>query len=580
MAEELAIELKGITKSFGSVIANKNINLNLRKGEILALLGENGSGKTTLMNMLSGIYTPDSGSVYMDGQRVTIASPEDSSRLGIGMVHQHFKLVEAMSCADNIWIGAKDKGFFLKHDRYKQIEEMAAKFGFEIDAKKQVAMMSVSEKQTLEILKVLYYGAKIIILDEPTAVLTIQETRKLFDVLRKMKESGHSRIIITHKLNEVMEISDRVAVLRKGEYIDTVITKETNEKKLTELMVGRKIDLNIERAELHKTKPLLEIRGLKVKNDENALAVDDLRFYIRGGEILGVAGIAGSGQKELCEAIAGLRKVEHGTIIHKGKNIVGMSVKAIFDAGIAFSFIPEDRLGMGLAPSLSIVDNVILKKYKNGRGPIVDRKSGREEARQIVERYEVATPSIDTPVRQLSGGNVQKVLLGREINAAPNVLITAYPVRGLDINSSYMIYDTINEQKKKGVGVLFVGEDLDVMMALCDKIMVMCHGKLMGVVHADKTNKEELGLMMTGALDLTDTKVNKPAGIARDSALTMEEWDKESEISEAIHEAERAKSHEDIFETDDEEDDDEPAAPEPAAPESAAPEAEEVKVDE
>ena len=544
MAEELAIELKGITKSFGSVCANKNINLNLRKGEILALLGENGSGKTTLMNMLSGIYTPDSGSVFMDGQRVNIASPEDASKLGIGMVHQHFKLVEAMSCADNIWIGAKDNGFVLRKKRYKQIEEMAAKFGFEIDATKKVAMMSVSEKQTLEIIKVLYYGAKIIILDEPTAVLTIQETRKLFDVLRKMKESGHSIIIITHKLNEVMEISDRVAVLRKGEYIDTVVTKETNEKKLTELMVGRKIDLNIERAELKKTKPLLEIRGLKVRNDEKAIAVDDLRFYIRGGEILGVAGIAGSGQKELCEAIAGLRRVEHGTIIHQGKNIVGMSSREIFDLGIAFSFIPEDRLGMGLAPSLSIVDNVILKKYKKGKGPFVDRKTGREEAQQIVKTYEVVTPSIDTPVRQLSGGNVQKVLLGREINASPNVLITAYPVRGLDINSSYMIYDTINEQKKKGVGVLFVGEDLDVMMALCDKIMVMCHGRLMGVVHAAKTNKEELGLMMTGALDLTDTKVNKPAGIARDSALTMEEWDKESEISEAIHEKEKGQAEE------------------------------------
>ncbi len=533
MAEDLAIELKGISKTFGSIRANRNINLNLRKGEILALLGENGSGKTTLMNMLSGIYTPDSGSVFVDGKKVTITSPEDSVKLGIGMVHQHFKLVNAFSCADNIWIGARNQGLMLKADRFKTIEDMAAKFGFEIDPKKQVAMMSVSEKQTLEILKVLYYGAKVIILDEPTAVLTVQETRKLFDVLRKMKESGHSIIIITHKLNEVMEISDRVAVLRKGEYIDTVVTSETSEKQLTELMVGRKIDLNINRPAPHKTKPLLEIRGLTVLNDEGAVAVDNMRFYIRGGEILGVAGIAGSGQKELCEAIAGLRKCEHGTIIHKGKNIVGMSAKQIFDQGIAFSFIPEDRLGMGLAPSLSITDNVILKKYKNGKGPFVDRASGRVEAEEIVKKYEVVTPSIDTPVRRLSGGNVQKVLLGREINASPNVIVTAYPVRGLDINSSYMVYDILNEQKQKSVGVLFVGEDLDVMMALCDKIMVMCHGRLMGVVHAAKTNKEELGLMMTGALDLTDAKAQKPAGIAVDSALTMEEWEKEIELSEA-----------------------------------------------
>jgi len=533
MAEDLAIELKGISKTFGSIRANRNINLNLRKGEILALLGENGSGKTTLMNMLSGIYTPDSGSVFVDGKKVTITSPEDSVKLGIGMVHQHFKLVNAFSCADNIWIGARNQGLMLKADRFKTIEDMAAKFGFEIDPKKQVAMMSVSEKQTLEILKVLYYGAKVIILDEPTAVLTVQETRKLFDVLRKMKESGHSIIIITHKLNEVMEISDRVAVLRKGEYIDTVVTSETSEKQLTELMVGRKIDLNINRPAPHKTKPLLEIRGLTVLNDEGAVAVDNMRFYIRGGEILGVAGIAGSGQKELCEAIAGLRKCEHGTIIHKGKNIVGMSAKQIFDQGIAFSFIPEDRLGMGLAPSLSITDNVILKKYKNGKGPFVDRASGRVEAEEIVKKYEVVTPSIDTPVRRLSGGNVQKVLLGREINASPNVIVTAYPVRGLDINSSYMVYDILNEQKQKSVGVLFVGEDLDVMMALCDKIMVMCHGRLMGVVHAAKTNKEELGLMMTGALDLTDANAQKPAGIAVDSALTMEEWEKEIELSEA-----------------------------------------------
>jgi len=535
MAEsEFAIELKGISKSFGIKIANKDVNLRLRKGEILALLGENGSGKTTLMNMLAGIYTPDRGSVFVNGERVTISSPEDSARLGIGMVHQHFKLVEAFSCADNIWIGAKDKGFLLKKDRYKTIEDMAAKFGFEIDAKKPVSLMSVSEKQTLEILKVLYYGAKVIIMDEPTAVLTVQETRKLFDVLRRMKESGHSIIIITHKLNEVMEISDRVMIMRKGEYIDTVETAKTNEKELTELMVGRKIDLNIERAELKKTKPILEIRGLTVKGDEGNTAVEDMHFYIRGGEILGVAGIAGSGQKELCEAIAGLRHIERGTIIHKGKNIAGMSAKAIYDQGIAFSFIPEDRLGMGLAPSMDITDNVILKKYNKGKGPFVDRKSGRKEASEIVRKYEVVTPSIDTPVRQLSGGNVQKILLGREINAAPNVLITAYAVRGLDINSSYMVYDIINEQKKKGVGVLFVGEDLDVMMALCDKIMVMYHGRIMGVVHAAKTNKEELGLMMTGALDLTDIHADKPAGIARDSALTLEEWERESAEPEEV----------------------------------------------
>jgi len=522
MSHEYAIELKGITKTFGSVVANNNVELNVRPGEILALLGENGSGKTTLMNMLSGIYKPDKGQIFVEGKEVSIDSPEDSKKLGIGMVHQHFKLVDVFSAADNIWMGKEKPGFLLKKDRYGKIEEIAMKFGFDIDPEKKVYNMSVSEKQTLEIIKVLYYGAKIIILDEPTAVLTVQEIDKLFGVLRRMKEEGHSIIIITHKLNEVMDISDRVAILRKGEYITTVNTSETNEQALTEWMVGRKIDLNIQRAPMYKTRPLLELRNVSIRSDEGATAIDDVSFYIRGGEILGVAGIAGCGQKELCEAIAGLRPIEKGQMIHRGENIVGLSPKVIHDKGISMSFIPEDRLGMGLAPSMSITDNMILKNYADAPGPFVDRKSGRADAQRVIEELEVVTPSTETPVRRLSGGNVQKVLLGREIKAGPNVIVTAYPVRGLDINSSYAIYDILNKQKRDGVGILFVGEDLDVMLALCDKIMVLCHGRVMGVVHAHKTSKEELGLMMTGALDLTDKYEDKPAGIARDTNITEE----------------------------------------------------------
>ena len=517
MAQQYAIELKGITKTFGRVVANKNVELNVKPGEILALLGENGSGKTTLMNMLSGIYQPDCGEIFVDGKQVSINSPEDSKRLGIGMVHQHFKLVDVFSAADNIWMGKDKPGLMLKKDRYAEIETMAKKFGFDIDPEKKVYNMSVSEKQTLEIIKVLYYGAKIIILDEPTAVLTVQEIQKLFTVLRKMKEEGHSIIIITHKLNEVMDISDRVAILRKGEYITTVNTAETNEQALTEWMVGRKIDLNIQRAPMYKTRPLLEVRNVSIRSDEGAMAINDVSFYIRGGEILGVAGIAGCGQKELCEAIAGLRPIEQGQMIHRGENIVGLSPKAILEKGISMSFIPEDRLGMGLAPSMSIVDNMILKKYASSRGPFVDRKVGRADAEEVIRNLGVVTPSADTPVRRLSGGNVQKVLLGREIKAGPNVIVTAYPVRGLDINSSYAIYNILNDQKQDGVGILFVGEDLDVMMALCDKIMVLCHGKVMGVVHAHKTTKEELGLMMTGSLDLTNKYEDKPAGFAKDT---------------------------------------------------------------
>lgn len=526
-----AIELRNINKSFGSVAANKNVNLTVRQGEILALLGENGSGKTTLMNMLSGIYKPDSGQIFVDGNEVSVNSPEDAKKLGIGMVHQHFKLVDIFSAADNIWLGKENVGssakaklseVFLRKDRFTEIEKTAEQFGFQIDAKKLVKNMSVSEKQTLEIMKVLYYGAKTIILDEPTAVLTVQEIEKLFRILREMKAQGHSIIIISHKLNEVMEISDRVAILRKGEYITTVNTAETNEMQLTELMMGKKADLNIHRSKIEKKQPLLEIRDLTIKNDEGAVAIDHVNFYVRGGEMLGVAGIAGCGQKELCEAMAGLRKIESGMMIHEGESIVGLPPQKIIEKGISMSFIPEDRLGMGLAPSLSITDNMILKKYKKNRlNPFVDRKTARREAQEIVEELEVVTPSTEIPVRRLSGGNVQKVLLGREIKANPNVLITAYPVRGLDINSSYTIYNILDDLKQKGVGILFVGEDLDVLMALCDKIMVLCHGKVMGVVHASKTTKEELGLMMTGALDLSEAK-DKTAGIAKDSNIQKE----------------------------------------------------------
>ena len=523
-----AIEMRDICKSFGPIKANQNINLNLRQGEILSLLGENGSGKTTLMNMLSGIYKPDVGSIFVDGKEVSIDSPEDSKRLGIGMVHQHFKLVDVFSAADNIWMGKDKNGFILKKSRYNEIQEIIEKFGFSLDPQKPVYEMSVSEKQTLEIIKVLYYGAKVIILDEPTAVLTVQEIEKLFAVLRKMKEDGHSIIIITHKLNEVMEISDRVAILRKGEYITTVDTKQTNEQELTEWMVGHKVDLNIDRPIIQKTSPLLEVRDLTIRNDAGALAIDGVNFYIRGGEILGVAGIAGCGQKELCEAIAGLRPIEKGQMIHKGDNIVGLSPKAILEKGISMSFIPEDRLGMGLAPSMSITDNMILKNYADTKGPFVDRKQGRVAAEEVIRQLEVVTPSTETPVRRLSGGNVQKILLGREIKADPNVIITAYPVRGLDINSSYTIYNILNKQKASGVGVLFVGEDLDVMIALCDKIMVLCHGQLMGVVHAHKTSKEELGLMMTGALNLTDKYEDKPAGIAKDTLFEADGEGKEA----------------------------------------------------
>lgn len=519
----IAIKFENITKTFGSVIANNNISFEVNKGEILSLLGENGSGKTTLMNMISGIYFPDSGNIYVNGNLVSIQSPIDAFENKIGMVHQHFKLIDIFTALQNIaLISSNLEKYDLKKIR-SNVEEICQRYGFEIDLDKKIYNMSVSEKQTIEIVKVLYRGADILILDEPTAVLTPQETQKLFNVLRKMREDGKSIIIITHKLNEVMEISDKVAILRKGEYINTVNTSETNEKELTEMMVGKKIDLKINRVKTNFDLPLLEIRNLTVDSDDGAKAIDDATFYIRGGEILGVAGIAGCGQKELCEAIAGIRTIKDGQIAHEGESIIGLPSKEIINRGISMSFIPEDRLGMGLVPSMSITDNMMLKTYNDNKGLFVDRKTARQNAKDLIEKLNIVTPSTETPVRRLSGGNVQKVLVGREIESAPNVIITAYPVRGLDINSSYQIYDILNEQKQKGAGILFIGEDLDVMLALCDKIMVLCHGKVMGVVHAEKTTKEELGLMMTGSLDLAEAK-QKEYGKAKDSRLTEEEW--------------------------------------------------------
>ena len=570
MEKQIAIELRNITKTFGKTIANKNVNLKVYKNEVLAILGENGSGKTTLMNIISGIYAPDEGEIFINGEKVFINSPEDAFKYKIGMIHQHFKLVDIFTAAENIILGVNESRGLKIKEVNSRVGAIADKYGFNIDVKKHVYDMSVSEKQTVEILKVLYRGADILILDEPTAVLTPQETEKLFDVLRKMRDDGKAIIIITHKLNEVMEISDEVAVLRKGEYVTTVKTGETNGNELTEMMVGKKTDLKIDRPKVEKKLPLLEIRDLNVNSDDGSKAIKNVDFYIRGGEILGVAGVAGCGQKELCEAIAGLRKVQSGLIMHKGESILGLPAKTIIEKGISMSFIPEDRLGMGLAPSFSVTDNVMLKTYGESRFHIkkleikdndkkfkqtskkvlnsisgfinklpcafVDRATAREKAKQLVEKLEIATPSTETPVRRLSGGNVQKVLVGREIESAPNVIITAYPVRGLDVNSAYTIYDILNEQKLKGTGILFIGEDLDVMLALCDKIMVLCHGKNMGIVHADKTTKEELGLMMTGSLDLTEEKKEKNFGIAKDSNLTEEQWEKVKEEEAAENE--------------------------------------------
>ena len=500
--EQIAVQLKNLTKTFGSVVANKDVTLDIRRGEILSLLGENVSGKTTLMNMLSGIYLPDEGRIFVDSKEVSIRSPKDAYDLGIGMIHQHFKLVDVFNATENVALGLDKKEKYNKKAISSKIKEICNKYGFEIDTNQKVYAMSVSQKQTLEIVKALYRGADILILDEPTAVLTPQETQKLFKVIKSMRDDGKSVVIITHKLNEVLEVSDRVAILRKGEYVGTVETKDANEELLTEMMVGKKVELNIKRDEPVNPQKRLEVKNLSVKNSDGVLVLDNVSFTANSGEILGIAGISGCGQKELLESVAGLLKTMNGSSIMyyppdgEEQQLVGKTPKAIRNLGVSLSFVPEDRLGMGLVGSMGMTGNMLLRSYDKG-GMIISKKEPRKLAEKIKEDLGVNTPDINTPVRQLSGGNVQKVLVGREISGSPSVLMTAYAVRGLDINTSYAIYNILNDEKKKGTAVIYVGEDLDVLLELTDKIMVLCGGKVNGIVDTRTATKDEIGLLMT-----------------------------------------------------------------------------------
>ena len=503
MERPIALACRGITKTFGRVVANRNCDLTVYKGEILAILGENGSGKTTLMNMVAGIYFPDAGQIFVNGEEAVIASPKDAFAHKIGMIHQHFKLVDVFTACENIALGVEDEGRFRLSDVRKKAIEITQRYGFIIDPDKRVADMSVSEKQTVEILKVLYRGADILILDEPTAVLTPQETEKLFAVLRRMREDGKSIIIITHKMHEVLSISDRVAVLRRGENAGTVNTADTNAADLTEMMMGQKVELNIERSEPKNPTERLKVSNLSAVNEEGRPVLTDISFTAYSGEILGIAGIAGSGQRELLEAIAGLQTVQEGSIQYqdpktgKLEDLRDKNPIQIRDLGVRLSFVPEDRLGMGLVGNMDIVDNMMLRSYQKGQGFFLHRKEPRDLAQTIIEDLQVVTPGASTPVRQLSGGNVQKVLVGREIAAAPTVLMAAYPVRGLDVNASYTIYNLLNRQKENGVAVIFVGEDLDVLMELCDRILVVNAGRVTGVVDGRTAKKDEIGLLMT-----------------------------------------------------------------------------------
>ena len=500
--KQAAVQMRDITKRFGTVLANDRVWLDIYKGEILALLGENGSGKTTLMNMLSGIYFPDEGQIYIDGQEAVIRSPRDAFRYGIGMIHQHFKLVDVLSAAENIVLGLKEPGRLNIDKVAQKVKTICDTYGFDVDPYKKVYNMSVSQKQTVEIVKVLYRGADILILDEPTAVLTPQETEKLFAVLRNMRDDGKAIVIITHKMHEVEALSDRVAILRHGQFVGDMLTAKTNAQEMTNMMVGRPVTLNIERPDPVDPKPRIEVKNLTVRDMEGTLKLEDVSFTINSGEILGIAGISGCGQKELLEAIAGLQKAEAGSICYveddgTREELIGKDPMHIADMGVCLSFVPEDRLGMGLVGSMDLTDNMMLRSFRKGRSFFTDRKKPRQLAEKVVQELEVVTPGVSTPVRRLSGGNVQKVLVGREIASAPSVLLTAYAVRGLDINASYTIYDLINKQKKAGVAVVYVGEDLDVLLELCDRILVLCGGKVSGIVEGRGASKPEVGMMMT-----------------------------------------------------------------------------------
>ncbi len=497
-----AVQMRNITKTFGSVVANDRVWLDIYKGEILALLGENGSGKTTLMNMLSGIYAPDSGEIYINGREASIRSPKDAFSYGIGMIHQHFKLVDVLSAAENIVLGLKEPGRLDLDKVAQKVKAICDTYGFQVDPYQKIYTMSVSQKQTVEIVKVLYRGADILILDEPTAVLTPQETDKLFAVLRAMRDDGKAIVIITHKMHEVEALSDRVAILRHGQFMGDMLTKNTNAQEMTNMMVGHAVTLNIERPDPVDPKPRIAVEHLTVRDMDGIVKLDDVSFTANSGEILGIAGISGCGQKELLEAIAGLQPTESGSISYitdsgEKEELIGKDPLAIADMGVSLSFVPEDRLGMGLVGSMDLTDNMMLRSFRKGKSWFANRKAPKQLAEQVVKELEVNTPGVSTPVRRLSGGNVQKVLVGREIASAPTVLLTAYAVRGLDIHSSYTIYDLINRQKESGVAVVYVGEDLDVLLELCDRILVLCGGKVSGIVPGRGATKEKVGMMMT-----------------------------------------------------------------------------------
>ena len=495
------IEMRGITKRFGDVVANEKVNLSLYPGEIHALLGENGAGKSTLMNILTGIYRPNSGEIYFKGKKVSIKSPKQAVDMGIGMVHQHFRLIPPLSVAENVFLYMPDcKNILRQKEMEEAITACSREFHLDVDASAKVWQLSVGEQQRVEIIKLLYRGADILILDEPSAVLTSQEAEEMFKVLRGMADSGKSVIIISHKMNEVMQNADRITVLKGGKVEDTMEAGDATVERLTRAVVGDR-EFVPHMRENHRTseKIILSVEGLSVKNDKGLTAVNDVSLTIRAGEILGIAGVAGNGQKELTEAVAGLRKVQAGRITVNGEDVTRLSIRKHIDKGV--SFIPEDRLSMGLVPALDLTENIILKHFGwkkfSSRG-ILKRKEIEKATREYIEKYEIKTAGIHSLVGLMSGGNQQKLLVAREVNQEPSLLVASYPVRGLDIGATEAIHRILLEESRKGTAILLISEELDELFQLADRIGVMCDGNMMAILGREQADYDTIGKLMSG----------------------------------------------------------------------------------
>jgi len=508
---EVVVEMRGIVKKFPGVIANNHVNFEVRAGEIHALLGENGAGKTTLMNVLYGLYQPDEGEIYVRGKKVNIKSPKDAIELGIGMVHQHFMLVPPMSVTENIILGLKSpkEPFLDLENAEKKILELSQRYGLKVDPKAKIWQLSVGEQQRVEILKALYRGAEIFILDEPTAVLTPQEVDQLFETVKKMTKEGRSIIFITHKLREVLAVSDRITVLRQGKVMGTLSIKEATREKLAEMMVGREVVFEVEKVKTKLGKEVLQVKDLHALSDKGIPALKGVSFSIREGEILGVAGVSGNGQRELSEVITGLRKATKGQVIVMGKDVTNRSPAEIIEAGVGH--IPEDRLGMGLIMDFSLKENVILEMHSkppfaNGwflnklgikscwflNAPEIDKFADK-----LISEFNIVAPSREVPAKNLSGGNLQKLILAREISRRPKVLIACQPTRGLDVGATEYIRKKLLEEAQKGVAILLISEDLDEVLMMSDRIAVMYEGQIMDIVPPD-TDIRKIGLLMAG----------------------------------------------------------------------------------